>query len=83
MTPEDIQTIINNNLNTDTVQVESADNVHFYVTVVATDFIDLSKIKQHKLVKDLFTAQFADERIHAMSLKTYTPEKWATKQTDA
>lgn len=83
MTPEDIQTIINDNLNAEAVQVDSADNVHFYVTVVSADFADLSKIKQHKLVKDLFVAQFADESIHAMSLKTFTPEKWATRKAES
>lgn len=80
MTPQDIQNKIADALTVVHCDVESADNVHFYVTVVSPDFIDLSKIKQHKLVKDLFTEQFADESIHAMSLKTITPEKWAEKE---
>ncbi len=80
MTPENIKEIIQQNLNAEHVIAESADNVHFYLTVVSADFAGQSKIKQHKMVKDLFTAQFADETIHAMSLKTHTPEKWATLQ---
>lgn len=83
MTTEDIQNAIEAALNTTFILAESADNVHFYVTVVSADFADLSKIKQHKRVKDLFSEQFADETIHAMSLKTYTPEKWAATQADA
>ncbi len=83
MTPENLQQIIQDNLNTTHVAVESADNVHYYVTVVSSDFAGQSKIKQHRMVKDLFTAQFADESIHAMSLKTHTPEQWAKKQAQA
>lgn len=67
----------------DFVLVESADNVHFYATVVAASFTELSKIKQHKMIKDIFSEQFADDSIHALSLKTYTPEKWATLQAES
>lgn len=83
MNPQTLQDTINAHLDTEYVLVESADNVHFYVTVVSAQFEHLSKIKQHKLVKELFSAQFADETIHAMSLKTYTPEKWSLKSVDA
>lgn len=82
MTTEDIQNAIEGAINTTFVLAESADNVHFYVTVVSADFDGISKIKQHKMVKDLFSQQFADETIHAMSLKTYTPEKWAALQAE-
>ncbi len=76
MTTEDIQAVIEAALSPDFVLVESADNVHFYITVVSSLFDGVMKIKQHRMVKDLFSEQFADESIHAMSLKTYTPEKW-------
>ncbi len=76
MTKEDIQAAIESALSPDFVLVESADNVHFYITVVSSSFEGMMKIKQHRMVKDLFSEQFADESIHAMSLKTYTPEKW-------
>ncbi len=82
MTTQDIQDAITAALNTVFVVAESADNVHFYVTVVSPDFIGQSKIKQHKMIKDLFTDQFADETIHAMSLKTLTPEKWAALKAE-
>ncbi len=76
MTKEDIQAAIESALSPEFVLVESADNVHFYITVVSSLFEGMMKIKQHRMVKDLFSEQFADESIHAMSLKTYTPEKW-------
>ncbi len=80
MTAQEIQEIIAKNINTDFVLAETADEVHFYVTVVSSDFEGQMKVKQHKMVKDLFTEQFADGVIHAMSLKTFTPEKWANLQ---
>lgn len=76
MTTEDIQAIIEKALSPYFVLVESADNVHFYITVAASAFEGETRIKQHKMVKDLFSEAFANETIHAMSLKTYTPEKW-------
>lgn len=77
MNTQDIQTIIESAIETDFVAVESADNVHFYATVVSPAFEGLLKMKQHKLVMALFSDAIADESIHALSLKTYTPEKWA------
>lgn len=78
MNTQDIQAVIETAIETELVVAESADNVHFYITVVSTAFDGISKMKQHKMVLDLFREPIADERIHALSLKTYTPEKWAS-----
>lgn len=82
MNTQEIQTVIESAIEADVVVVESADNVHFYVTVVASAFEGLMKMKQHKLIMELFHDAIADERIHALSLKTYTPKKWAVLQAD-
>ena len=46
---------------------------HFRATVVADAFSGLSRIQQHRLVYDLFGAEIGGP-IHALSLKTQTPE---------
>jgi len=46
---------------------------HFRATVVSPAFAGLSRIAQHRLVYDLFGAEIGGP-IHALSLKTQTPE---------
>ena len=46
---------------------------HFRATVVSPAFAGLSRINQHRLVYDLFGAEIGGP-IHALSLKTQTPE---------
>ena len=47
---------------------------HFRATVVSPAFDGLSRIQQHRLVYDVFGAEIGGP-IHALSLKTYTPEQ--------
>jgi stress-induced morphogen len=46
---------------------------HFRATVVSDRFSGLSRIQQHRLVYDVFGAEIGGP-IHALSLKTQTPE---------
>jgi stress-induced morphogen len=46
---------------------------HFRAKVVSHSFAGLSRIQQHRLVYDLFGAEIGGP-IHALSLKTQTPE---------
>ncbi len=52
---------------------------HYEATVVATAFSTVNRVKQHQLVYgalgDLMTGP-----VHALALKTYCPERWATMQ---
>ena len=46
---------------------------HFQAIVVSPAFEGLSRLQQHRLVYDLFGAEIGGP-IHALSLKTQTPE---------
>ena len=48
-------------------------NDHLQVTVIASEFNGLSLIKQHKLVYSALKEELASEAIHALALKTKTP----------
>ena len=48
-------------------------NDHFQVTVVASEFNGLSLVKQHQLVYSAPKEELASEAIHALALKTETP----------
>ncbi len=52
--------------------VESADDVHFSATVRAAAFDGLSRVKQHRLVMDVFADELGGS-IHALALKTEVP----------
>ncbi len=80
MNTDEIKTVIETAIPTEFVLVESADNVHFTATVVSEKFTEMTKIQQHKFILNLFKDEMANNTVHALSLKTYTPKKWATLQ---
>ncbi len=55
------------------------DNAHFDATVVSEVFVGMPLAKQHRLVMQALKDLFASD-VHALSLKTQTPEKWADTQ---
>ena len=48
-------------------------NDHLQVTVVAPEFNGLSLIRQHQLVYSALKEELASEAIHALSVKTESP----------
>ena len=51
------------------------DGEHFQAIVISETFNSLSLVKQHQLVMNSLKQEFAT-RVHALQLKTFTPEKW-------
>lgn len=49
---------------------------HFQAVIAADQFTGLSMLKQHRLVNDALRTYIDDGRVHALALKTYTPEQW-------
>ena len=48
-------------------------NDHLQVTVISSEFDGLSLVKQHQLVYSALKTELASEAIHALALKTQTP----------
>ena len=46
---------------------------HLQVTVISSTFIGLTLVKQHQLVYKALKEELASEAIHALALKTETP----------
>jgi acid stress-induced BolA-like protein IbaG/YrbA len=59
------------------VEVLGDDGSHFDARVVSPRFAALSRVEQHQLVYAALGG-LMKEAIHALSLKTYTPEAWAS-----
>lgn len=72
---EEIKERIEQNLPGASAEVEDTvgDDNHFRAVVTAPQFAGLSRIEQHKLVNAIFAGELGG-RIHALSLKTQTPE---------
>ena len=78
MDPKEIQTMIENGMSSSVVNVEG-DGTHFEALIVSTEFEGKSLIERHKLVYGVL-GDAMKERIHALSLKTFTPEQWESQK---
>jgi acid stress-induced BolA-like protein IbaG/YrbA len=54
------------------------DGDHFDAVVVSGKFSGLSMVQQHQLVYGTLGGRMGGE-IHALALKTYTPDEWASQ----
>ena len=74
ITNSKVVTLITNKLPDSQVKVENLKgNDHLQVTVISTRFNGLSLVKQHQLVYSALREELASEAIHALALKTATP----------
>lgn len=60
-----------------TVYVADPDGEHFEAIVISEQFTGMPLVKQHKTVMNALKEHFK-QAVHALALKTYTPEKWET-----
>ena len=66
--------LITNKIPNSQVEVETFNgNDHLQVTVISEEFNGLSLVKQHQLVYSALKEELASEAIHALALKTLTP----------
>ena len=73
--PSQIEDIIVKNLDCEFIQVKGDDGTHFEAIIVSSLFKDESIIKQHQIVYAALGDMMKQE-IHALSIKTITPEQW-------
>lgn len=79
MEPEEIKTLIESGLEGSHAEV-TGDGRHFQAAVVCDAFAGKTMLEQHRLVYSVLRDRFDTDALHALSLKTYTPEQWqATK----
>jgi len=78
MNPRDIAALIEQNLAGARAQVETDGQGHYEATVVAAAFAGKRSLQRHQLVYATLGSRVGNE-IHALALKTYTPEEWAER----
>ena len=77
MTAEQLKLLLEKELSCCTAHIVSEDNVHFEAIIISDQFNGLTKIKQQQLVNALVYDYITSGELHALTMKTYTPEKWA------
>lgn len=78
MQAEQIKQMIEAGLPGSQVQVRGDDGQHFDAIVVSPAFVGKGMLEQHRMVYATL-GDHMQSAIHALSMKTYTPESWASK----
>ncbi len=78
VTPESIQHDIARGMATEYLSVDG-DGRHFEAVVVSSAFAGKSRVQRHQLVYQTLGDRMREE-IHALSIKTYTPEEWVASR---
>ena len=75
LTPDSVKIYIQDNLACEHVEV-AGDGQHFEAVIVSTEFRDKNRVQQHQIVYRALGERMREE-IHALSMRTLTPEQWA------
>ncbi len=77
MTLQEIQDRIEKNIETTFVQIQDlGGGDHIRAVVVSPKFQGLPLIRAHKMVLDLFVNEINSNEVHALTVKTFTPEQF-------
>ncbi|MDX2229206.1 MAG: BolA/IbaG family iron-sulfur metabolism protein [Leptolyngbyaceae cyanobacterium bins.349] len=78
ISPSQVESMIQAQLPEAQVKVMSDDGEHYEVIVISPVFEGKSLVQQHQLVYKAIQQEMLSGAIHAMAVKTYTPEAWQT-----
>ncbi|OGS90679.1 MAG: BolA family transcriptional regulator [Gallionellales bacterium GWA2_60_18] len=78
VTPESIQLSIAQGMVTEHLDVDG-DGRHFEAVVVSEAFAGKNRVQRHQLVYQTLGDRMREE-IHALSIKTYTPQEWESSR---
>ena len=79
--PNDIKLWIEQGLERAQVDIEG-DGQHFSAVIVCPDFSGKSRIQQHQMVYEALGERMKSQ-IHALSMRTLTPDQWAKDQGES
>lgn len=75
LSAQQLESYITQNLACDYIKVLGDDGTHFEAVVVSPAFVGKSMVQQHQLVYAALGDRMRAE-IHALSMRTFTPEAW-------
>lgn len=72
----DIKRLIESGIHSCTALVEGDDGVHFTAAVISPEFAGKNRIQKQQMVYATLGNRIQDGTIHALSIKTFTPDEW-------
>lgn len=75
LSAKQLESYITQHLSCDFIEVRGDDGTHFEAVIVSPAFAGKNMVQQHQLVYAALGDRMRAE-IHALGMKTYTPEKW-------
>lgn len=79
MDTKEIQALLEDAYSFQELHVKGEGN-HFEVIAVADMFVGMNRVKKQQAIYAPLKAQIADNTIHALTIKAYTPEEWARER---
>lgn len=78
ISPNQVEDMIKTALPDAQVQVQdlTGGGDHYQAVVVSSEFAGKTLVQQHQMVYGAVRQAMSSEAIHALALKTYTPEDW-------
>jgi acid stress-induced BolA-like protein IbaG/YrbA len=78
MDPRDIAALIEQNLPGSTAQVSTDGQGHYEATVICAEFAGKRSLQRHQMVYATLGTRVGRE-IHALAVRTLTPEEWQAR----
>ncbi|MBP6070749.1 MAG: BolA/IbaG family iron-sulfur metabolism protein [Candidatus Accumulibacter sp.] len=76
MQPEQVEKIIAAGLSCEHLQV-AGDGHHFEALIVSAEFAGKNRVQRQQRVNEVLRQHFNSGELHALSMKTQTPEEWS------
>ena len=78
ISPDEIKATLSKGLPVSVVETQdlTGGGDHWQVIIVSPAFEGKGLVEQHRMVNEVLKEPLADQRIHALSLKTYSPAQW-------
>ncbi len=77
MTPDILKLKIQTTMPDATITIES-DGTHYFATVISKEFVGKSRVQRQQMIYQTVQPELQSGALHALSLKTWTPEEWET-----
>ena len=77
MTADELKHIISAALPCEHIALEG-DGRHWFATIVSAEFEGKRQIQRHQRVYATLGGRMATDEVHALSMKTFTPQEWAS-----
>ncbi len=78
MYPDEIKQIIEAGIPECTAIIQGDDGMHYTAQIISPAFSGKNRIQKQQLVYATLNKYLTDGSLHAISIKTFTPEEWST-----